>query len=106
MISASPAPAADLTVDLTAGGTARPAERGHPTDLGVLPAGAMQTAVTVQTRSTTTVQTGTTISLSIASGTGYVVGSPGTAQTTIQNNAVPTLQITGGTTVSPEARPR
>jgi hypothetical protein len=66
-----------------------------------LPAGALQTSVTVQTRATNTVQPNTTISMAIGSGTGYTVGSPSSAQTTIANSAVPTLQITGGTNVTP-----
>lgn len=39
--------------------------------------------------------------MALAGGTGYVVGSPSSAQTTIQNGVVPTLQISGSTTVSP-----
>ncbi len=101
VISASPAPTADLTVDLTSGGTAGPQNVVTPPTSVVLPTGSMETAVTVQTRSTTAVQPVTTISLSISGGTGYVVGSPGTAQTSIENNAVPTVQITGATSVSP-----
>ena len=54
--------------------------------------------MTVQTRATTTVQPNTTITMALASGTGYAVGSPSSAQTTIANSAVPTLQISGGTT--------
>ncbi len=101
VISASPAPTSDLTVDLTSGGTAGPQNVVTPPASVVILTGATQVAATVQTRSTTTVQANTTISMAISGGTGYVVGSPGTAQTTIENTAVPTLQITGGTTVSP-----
>ena len=42
-----------------------------------------------------------TIVMSVAAGTGYDVGSPSSAQTTITNTNVPALTITGGTTVSP-----
>ena len=38
--------------------------------------------------------------MAIAAGTGYSVGSPGTAQTTIANTTVPTLQITAGPRVA------
>ena len=41
--------------------------------------------------------------LSIASGSGYTVGTPSSAQTIIDNSNVPTVQITGGSTISPGA---
>lgn len=101
IITASDAPTSAVTVDLTAGGTAGSENVVTPPTSVTLPAGATETAVTVQTRVTSTVQPDTTISLSIASGSGYAVGSPSSAQSTIDNGAVPTLQITGSTTISP-----
>ncbi len=101
VISASTTSTSAITVDLTPGGTAGPDNVISPPTTVTLPAEALQTTVTVQTRATTTVQPNTTISMALASGTGYSVGSPSSAQTTIANGAVPTLQITGGTNVSP-----
>jgi hypothetical protein len=69
-----------------------------------LPANQTSTTVTVQTRVNTLVEQEPTIVMSIATGTDYSVGSPGSAQTTITNNNVVQLQISGGTTISPGAR--
>ena len=97
IISASTTSTSDLTVNLTPGGTAGPDNVVGPPTTATITAGATETEVTVQTRATSTVQPTTTISMALASGTGYVVGSPSSAQTTIQNGAVPTLQISGST---------
>ncbi len=99
IVSASAASTSDLTVNLTPGGTAGPDNVVTPPATATITAGALETEVTVQTRATSTVQPTTTISMAIAGGTGYSVGSPSSAQTTIQNGVVPTLQITGGATV-------
>jgi hypothetical protein len=101
VISASTTSTSAITVILTPSGTAGSENVITPPTSVTLPAGALQAAVTVQTRATTTVQPNTTIVMSVASGTGYSVGSPSSAQTTIANGAVPTLQITGGASVSP-----
>jgi hypothetical protein len=101
VVSASTTSTSAITVNLTPGGTAGPDNVISPATTVTLPAGALQASVPVQTRATTTVQPNTTISMSLASGTGYSVGTPSSAQTTIANGAVPTLQITGGTNVSP-----
>jgi hypothetical protein len=101
VVSASTTSTSAITVNLVPGGTAGSQNVISPPTSVTLPAGALQTSVTVQTRATNTVQPNTTISMTIGSGTGYTVGSPSSAQTTIANNAVPTLQITGGTNVSP-----
>jgi hypothetical protein len=101
IISASTAPSSALTVTLSPGGTAGANNVVTPPTTATIAAGTTETEVTVQTRVTTTVQRNTTISMAIAAGSGYSVGSPSSAQTVIQNNAVPTLQITGGTAVSP-----
>ena len=59
------------------------------------------TSVAVQTRVNSVVEADPTVVMSIAGGTGYTVGSPSSAQTTIKNTNVPTLQVSGSTTVSP-----
>jgi hypothetical protein len=57
--------------------------------------------VSVQTRVNTTLQSSKTLDVTVEGGTGYVVGAPGSAVTTIANSNVPQLTISGGTTVSP-----
>ena len=101
VVSASTTSTSAITVDLTPSGTAGSENVITPPTSVTLPAGALQASVTVQTRATTTVQPNTTIVMSVSSGTGYSVGSPSSAQTTIANGAVPTVQISGGTNVSP-----
>jgi len=101
VISATATSTSDLTVNLTSGGTAGSEDIVTPPSSVTLPAGATSTTVTVQTRLNTVVEQDPTIVLSIADGSNYSVGSPGSAQTTIKNTNVPTLQITGGTTISP-----
>ncbi len=97
---AQPASSA-ITVNLTSGGTATSQDVVTPPATATLAAGATSVTVAVQTRVNTTVQANRVITLSIGSGTGYDVGSPGSASTTIANNNVPALTISGGTRVSP-----
>ncbi|HUA94328.1 MAG TPA: Calx-beta domain-containing protein [Acidimicrobiales bacterium] len=101
VITASSAPASPLTVDLSFGGTAGGNDIVSPPSTAVIQAGATSTTVAVQTRLTTTVQANPTIVASIASGSGYTIGTPSSAQTTIKSTAVPTVTIAGNTTVSP-----
>jgi len=101
VISASVAPAAPVTVHLDTGGTAGSDDIVTPPTSVVLQAGAASTSVSVQTRDTTVVGPNPTLVVSLATGSGYTVGTPGSAQTTIKSVTVPTLSISGGTTVSP-----
>ncbi len=101
VITADSAPSAALTVNLTSSGTAGSNDIVTPPTTATLAAGATQTTVEVQTRSNNLVEQEPTIVLSVASGTGYTVGSPSSAQTTITNTNVPALTISGGTTVNP-----
>ena len=102
VITADPAPATDLTVDLDYGGSADPGGVVSPPPTVTIPTAATSAEVEVQTLATNQVGPSTTLTVSIdGSGTGYTVGSPGSAQTTIADNNVPQLQITGATTVSP-----
>ncbi len=101
LISASSAPGADTTVNLDSGGTAGNSDIVTPPTSVVLPAAATSVTVSVPTRLDNVVKPDKTLTMSIMPGTGYTVGSPGTAQTTITNNNVPTLTLTGGVTVSP-----
>ena len=67
----------------------------------MLPMNATSVQVTVPTRVDNVVKPRKTLVMGIAGGTGYSVGSPGSAQTTITNNNVPAVHISGATTISP-----
>ncbi|HEX3946805.1 MAG TPA: peptidoglycan-binding protein, partial [Acidimicrobiales bacterium] len=101
VVDLSAAPTSPLTVNLSAGGTAGNQDVVTPPSSVTVPAGATQAAVSVQTRVNTLVEPDPTVTLSVAAGTGYTVGTPATAQTVIKNDNVPALQITGATTVAP-----
>ena len=101
VLTADSAPSSALTINLSAGGTAGSNDIVTPPTTATLAAGATQTTFQVQTRSNNVVEAEPTIIMSVAAGTGYDVGSPSSAQTTITNTNVPALTITGGTTVSP-----
>jgi hypothetical protein len=101
VISASEATTSPITVNLIAGGTATSEDIVTPPTSVVLPANDTSTTVAVQTRVNMLVEPDPTVTMTIASGSGYVVGSPDAAETTITNNNVPSLEISGGTTVSP-----
>ncbi|HMD46082.1 MAG TPA: Calx-beta domain-containing protein [Acidimicrobiales bacterium] len=101
VITASQSSSSDITVNLTPGGTATSDDVVTPPTSAVLLAGTTSTSVTVQTRVNSAVEPDATIVLSIAAGSGYTVGSPGSAQTTIKNTNVPQVQISGATTISP-----
>lgn len=103
VISASAAPTCPLTVNLTAGGTATSEDIVTPPSSTTLAAGATSVTVTVQTRVNKLVEPPPSVTMTIESGSGYSVGTPASAETTITNNNVPTLQILGGTTVAPGA---
>ena len=101
VISASASSSSAITVNLTSSGTAGSQDVVTPPVSAVLPMGDTSTTVSVQTRVNTIVERDPTIVMSIASGAGYTVGSPSLAQTTIMNNNVPSLQISGGKTLPP-----
>jgi multidrug resistance efflux pump len=94
---------APLTVNLTSGGTATANDVVTPPTSVVLPMNTTSVLVSIPTRVDQVVKPKKTLSLSLASGSGYSVGSPSTAQTTIINSNVPTLHITGGGVVTPGA---
>lgn len=101
VVTASTPPTSALTVSLDYGGTAGPSTVVSPAPSVTVPAGATSVPLQVQTRATTLVGPSTTLVVGIAAGTGYTVGTPGSAQTVIADPNVPQLQITGGTTVAP-----
>ncbi len=101
VLSASPAPTSDLTIDLAASGTADSQDVVTPPTQVTLPAGQSSTEVSVQTRVDTLVKPTKSLTLTVGASPDYVVGSPSSATTDIANNNVPTLTITGGATVQP-----
>ncbi len=101
VISASASSSTAITVNLISSGTAGSQDIVTPPVSAVLPMGDTSTTVSVQTRVNTLVERDPTIVMSIASGSGYTVGSPSSALTNIMNDNVPSLQISGGTTLSP-----
>jgi hypothetical protein len=92
---------ADTTVNLNRGGTADGNDIVLPPASVVLPMNATSVTVSVPTRVDNVVKPSKTVALGIAPGTGYGIGTPNTASTTITNNNVPAVHITGGTTISP-----
>ena len=101
VITADSASTTDLSVNLDYGGSANPNGIVSPPATVTLPMGATQAEVQVQTVDTNQVGPSTTLDVSIDSGTGYNVSGQNSASTTIADNNVPQLQITGATTVSP-----
>ena len=101
VISASASSTSAITVNLSTGGTAGSQSIVTPPPSVTLPAGETSVSVPVQTRSTTTLASNPVVSITIAAGSGYSIGSPASASTTIENTNVPALSITGGATVSP-----
>lgn len=66
-----------------------------------VPAGARSVQVQIATRADKSVEPDKTITLSVPSGSAYVVGSPDRASTTLVDANLPELYITGGTSVAP-----
>ncbi len=101
VISASSAPVSALPINLNIGGTATSQQIITPASTALLAAGAFSTEVVVQTRVLNTVGPNSSVAISLAPGSGYVVGAPATAATVIADTTVPTLTISGGTSVTP-----
>jgi len=101
VITASAAPGADTTVNLDIGGTADSNDIVTPPSSVVLPAASTTVTVQVPTRVDNVVKPSKTLTITLAPGSGYTIGSASSAQTTITNNNVPSLTLTGGVTVSP-----
>jgi Calx-beta domain/Putative peptidoglycan binding domain len=106
VITASAAPTANVTVNLTSGGTATAADVVTPPTSVTLPMDTTSVSVSVPTRVDQVVKPKKTLSLALASGTGYTVGSPGSATTSIVNSNVPSMSISGGGTVTPGSTAR
>jgi multidrug efflux pump subunit AcrA (membrane-fusion protein) len=101
VITASAASGSDITVNLAQQGTAGTEDIVTPPTTATITAGTTSTTVSVQTRANDVIEADPTIVMAVITGTGYSVGNPATAETTITNDNVPTLQISGGTAVAP-----
>jgi HlyD family secretion protein/Putative peptidoglycan binding domain len=87
-----------VPVDFTVseGGSAPANEVLPPAGPFTLPPGASSVEVQVPTRLNGLVQPDAVLSLQLQAGSGYTVGSPNLAETTIQSSDVPELNLTGG----------
>jgi len=99
-ISASPPPTTPLIVNLATGGSATSSDisGGLPSSL-TIPANAASVQVTIQTRVDNVVKPKKTLLLAIQSSANYTLGPLSSAQTTITNNNLPTMHITGATAI-------
>jgi multidrug efflux pump subunit AcrA (membrane-fusion protein) len=100
VVTSSVAVSTTTTVNLSYSGTAGAKDIVTPPTTAILPAGTAQTSVTVETRMNGLVEPSKSVVLSVSAGTGYTVGSPASAATTITNTNEPSLHIDGGVTVS------
>jgi multidrug efflux pump subunit AcrA (membrane-fusion protein) len=101
IVTASKAPTTNLTVNLTTGGTAGTQDIVAPATSVTIAAGTTTALALIETRITTAVQNNPTIVVTVDGGTGYTVGTPSSAQTSIVDNNVPSLSISGSATVTP-----
>jgi multidrug efflux pump subunit AcrA (membrane-fusion protein) len=99
-ITASDAPTSPITVNLYAGAgnSATPDDVVIPPSV-TLATGTTSVVVSVPTRVDNIVKPKKKLVLAIGAGNGYFIGSPNTAETTISNNNVPTVHISGATTL-------
>jgi hypothetical protein len=106
LITASESSATDITVHLTSGGTANANDIVTPPTSVTLPMNTTSVSVSVPTRVDQVVKPKKTLTISLASGTGYAIGSPNKATTSITNINVPAMQINGGGTIAPGSTAR
>jgi multidrug efflux pump subunit AcrA (membrane-fusion protein) len=99
VVYASSTSSAPVQFSVTEGGNAPANEVLPPAGPFAIPPGASSVEVQVPTRLNGLVQPDTQLTLQLASGSGYVVGSPGSAGTTIQSGDIPEINLKGGGTV-------
>ncbi len=100
VITASASSATDITVNLGRSGSATNSDIVTPPSTATLAANTTTVQVSVPTRVDNVVKPKRTLTLSLQGGSGYTVGSPGSATTTITNSNVPQLRLSGTTTIS------
>lgn len=101
VITASESSATDITVNLNSGGTANANDIVTPPNSVTLPMNTTSVSVAVPTRVDQLVKPKKTLTLSLASGADYSVGSPSSASTSIINSNVPSMHIGGAGTITP-----
>ena len=101
VITASVTSASAIDIGITTGGTAGSGDIVFPPSVVTLPANASSLQVVVPTRVDTLVKPNKTVTVALAAGAGYTIGSPGLAETTLVDNNVPAVHISGGGDVTP-----
>jgi hypothetical protein len=99
VVYASSASRVPVPFSVTEGGNVPANEVLPPAGPFTIPPGASSVEVQVPTRVNGLVQGDSQLTLQLASGTGYVVGNPSAAETTIKSSDVPEINLTGGGTV-------
>src|SRR5690242_5478591 len=89
-----------MTVNLARGGTATSNDIVTPPSTGTLVAHTGSAQVSVPTRVDNLVKPKKTLTLALQPSSDYGVGSPASATTTISNNNVPQLRLSGTRTLS------
>jgi hypothetical protein len=101
VVYASATSTSPITFEVSTAGSAGGGDVLPPTGPFVLQAGATSAQVQVPTRLNGLVEPQKSLTLSLVAGTGYTIGSPGTATTTIMSNDVPKLSLVGGGAINP-----
>jgi biotin carboxyl carrier protein len=99
VVYASTASSAPVSFNVTEGGNAPANTVLPPAGPFTIPPGASSVEVQVPTRTNGLVQGDSQLTLQLAPGPGYVLGSPNAAETTIKSLDVPEINLTGGGTV-------
>ena len=101
-ISLTQAVTSSVEINLTYGGTAAiGTDFTSPGGTVTVPAGQTSATITIPTISDNLVEADRELTVTLATGTGYTVGTPSSTQVTITNTRAPMLEISGTTTVSP-----
>jgi HlyD family secretion protein/Putative peptidoglycan binding domain len=99
IVYASTVSSVPVNFSVTESGSAPADEVLPPVGPFTIPPGASSIEVQVPTRLNDVVQPDAELSLQLAAGSGYLVGSPNAATTTIKSSDVPEINLTGGGTV-------
>ncbi len=101
VITSSDPVSSNTDIQLSIGGTATSSDIVTPPTTVTMLANTSSVTVTVPTRVDDVVKPKKTLTIGLVPTADYTVSSLGSAQTTITNNNVPAVQISGGTTVDP-----
>ena len=104
-VSLSPTSTSSTTIAYTVAGSATAGDFTALTGSLVIPANTATATITVTATSDATSEPAETVIVTLASGTGYVVGSPAAATVTISDPPPPTASITATDAIASEAGP-